>query len=139
MDKKKKVILIIAITLIILIITSVAIYLYNVNTKQKGTKDNIITNDSENFKQIKEYQNLSLSNIEFKYKENESIITGTLTNKSSEEIEETMLEIVLLDEQKNEKGTIYIYIDSIEGNSSKNVRGSIDQDYIEAYDCYIHY
>lgn len=138
MNKKKKDILIIVIIFITILI-GIVIYLCNLSTKQDEIKGNIIINNSANFKQTKEYQDLSLSNIEFNFKNNESNITGTLTNKSSEKIENTMLEVILLDEQKNEKGIIYIYVDSIEGGSNKTISGSIDQNYIEAYDCYIKY
>jgi len=136
MEKKKKAILIVIIILIILIVTSIIVYL---GKRPKETKNNIITNNSDNFRQIKEYQDLSLSNIVFNFKENESIITGTLTNKSLKKIENTMIEVILLDEQKSEKGIIYIYLDSIEGGEDKTISGSIDQNYIDAFDCYIRY
>lgn len=140
MSKKKKTIIIIMgiIILIAVIIGVTLVYIkYENSVKVTKLKDGTIINKSNNFKNNKTSNELTLSDIKYEYKDNETVISGKLTNNSDKEVEEKMIEVVLLDKQHNEIGIVYIYIDELSSKTSKNVTGSIDQNYIEAYDYYI--
>lgn len=140
MSKKKKTIIIIMgiIILIAVIIGVTLVYIkYENSVKVTKLKDGTIVNKSNNFKNNKTSNELTLSDIKYEYKDNETVISGKLTNNSDKEVEEKMIEVVLLDKQHNEIGIVYIYIDELSSKTSKNVTGSIDQNYIEAYDYYI--
>lgn len=143
--KQKKLIIITIVIVVILLILCLASYfsLKSFNSKKS-------TNEQENFVQIledetkvnlspklsetKQVDGLEISNITLKESGNITQLLGTITNKTEEEMAESIIKIAFIDKEGNEMTSIETYIKKLQPGESTGLNASTTFDYSNAYD-----
>ena len=99
----------------------------------KVEEDGTIVNTSEKLKEDKEMQGFELTNIEFKEKNGETILSARVTNKTGETQETFIGNIVLLDKKNNEIGRIPVRISTMEAGEVRDIEATITESYANAF------
>lgn len=99
----------------------------------KVEEDGTIVNTSEKLKEDKEMQGFELTNIEFKEKNGETILSARVTNKTGETQQTFMGNIILLDKKNNEIGRIPVRISTMEAGETRDIEATITESYANAF------
>lgn len=99
----------------------------------KVEEDGTIVNTSEKLKENKEMQGFELTNIEFKEKNGETILSARVTNKTGETQQTFMGNIILLDKKNNEIGRIPVRISTMEAGETRDIEATITESYANAF------
>lgn len=99
----------------------------------KVEEDGTIVNTSEKLKENKEMQGFELTNIEFKEKNGETILSVRVTNKTGETQQTFMGNIILLDKKNNEIGKIPVRISTMEAGETRDIEATITESYANAF------
>ena len=99
----------------------------------KVEEDGTIVNTSEKLKENKEMQGFELTNIEFKEKNGETILSARVTNKTGETQQTFMGNIILLDKKNNEIGRIPVRISTMEAGEVRDIEATITESYANAF------
>lgn len=100
----------------------------------KVEEDGTIVNISEKLKENKEMQGFELTNIQFKERNGETILSARVTNKTGETQKTFIGNIILLDKNSKEIGRIPVRISTIEAGESRDIEATITESYANAYD-----
>lgn len=145
MKNNKKLVIIFIILLIILVICiGIGVYLWSQKEKsipqnqeegysqilEDGTKLNI----SQKLSETKTVDGLEITNIQLTEKGNTTQLLGTITNKTNEKKEASIITIIFLDKEGNELTNIKPYIKELEAGESTVLNASMTFDYTNAYD-----
>lgn len=146
---EKKWILILAVILVIAIIVFFVMRLgKGKNTEQNGATngagnteqfyeeldDGTKLNVSTKLNQTKTVNGLEIGNIQLTNKDNQTVLLAEVENKSGKAIEETLIDVTLIDKDGNELGTIGGMIAPLKEGGKTQLNISAMQDYAEAYD-----
>ncbi len=101
-----------------------------VRVLEDGTKLNI----SEKLNETKNVEGIEISNIQFTYKDGQTVLLADVTNNSGKAIGITLLNIKLLDEQENEIITIGGIISPMQVGETTQLNAGMTMDYANAYD-----
>ena len=101
-----------------------------VQVLEDGTK----LNKSSKLNETKNVEGIEISNIQFTYKDGQTVLLADVTNNSGKAIDMTLLNIKLLDEQENEIITIGGIISPMQVGETTQVNASMTMDYANAYD-----
>lgn len=101
-----------------------------VQVLEDGTK----LNKSSKLNEIKNVEGIEISNIQFTYKDGQTVLLADVTNNSGKAIDMTLLNIKLLDEQENEIITIGGIISPMQVGETTQLNAGMTMDYANAYD-----
>lgn len=101
-----------------------------VQVLEDGTK----LNKSSKFNETKNIDGIEISNIQFTYKDGQTVLLADVTNNSGKAIDMTLLNIKLLDEQENEIITIGGIISPMQVGETTQLNAGMTMDYANAYD-----
>lgn len=101
-----------------------------VQVLEDGTK----LNKSSKLNETKNVEGIEISNIQFTYKDGQTVLLADVTNNSGKAIDMTLLNIKLLDEQENEIITIGGIISPMQVGETTQLNASMTMDYANAYD-----
>ena len=97
---------------------------------EDGTKLNI----SEKFNETKNIDGIEISNIQFTYKDGQTVLLANVTNNTGKAVDMTLVDIKLLDEQENEIITVGGIISPMQVGETTQLNASMTMDYANAYD-----
>ena len=100
----------------------------------KVEADGTVSNTSEKLKEVKDEEGFEISDIEFKEKNGETVLTARVTNMTDSDQESFFGNIVLLDKSGNELGRIPVMISATQKGESIRIEASITERYANAYD-----
>lgn len=103
---------------------------YYVETLENGNLENV----SEKLKEIKEIDDLKISNIQIMSRNQMTVMNINLKNTSNQERGDKNVTFVMKDEKGNEIGKIDLYIKKIEAGQSIGVEINTDFSLINTYD-----
>ncbi len=101
-----------------------------VQVLEDGTK----LNKSSKLNETKNVEGIEISNIQFTYKDGQTVLLADVTNNSGKAIDMTLLNIKLLDEQENEIITIGGIISPMQVGETTQLNAGMTMDYANAYD-----
>lgn len=101
-----------------------------VQVLEDGTK----LNKSSKLNETKNVEGIEISNIQFTYKDGQTVLLADVTNNSGKAIDMTLLNIKLLDEQGNEIVTVGGIISPMQVGETTQLNASMTMDYANAYD-----
>lgn len=101
-----------------------------VQVLEDGTK----LNKSSKFNETKNIDGIEISNIQFTYKDGQTVLLADVTNNSGKAIDMTLVNIKLLDEQENEIITIGGIISPMQVGETTQLNAGMTMDYANAYD-----
>ena len=101
-----------------------------VQVLEDGTK----LNKSSKFNETKNIDGIEISNIQFTYKDGQTVLLADVINNSGKAVDMTLLEIKLLDEQGNEIITVGGIISPMQVGETSQLNASMTMDYANAYD-----
>ena len=101
-----------------------------VQVLEDGTK----LNKSSKLNDTKNVEGIEISNIQFTYKDGQTVLLADVTNNSGKAIDMTLLNIKLLDEQENEIITIGGIISPMQVGETTQLNAGMTMDYANAYD-----
>ena len=97
---------------------------------EDGTK----LNKSSKFNETKNIDGIEISNIQFTYKDGQTVLLADVINNSGKAVDMTLLDIKLLDEQGNEIITVGGIISPMQVGETSQLNASMTMDYANAYD-----
>ena len=147
--KEKRMILILLVVLVIAIVAF--IISKNANKGNKGienkTEENTAVeefvqvledgtklNKSSKFNETKNIDGIEISNIQFTYKDGQTVLLADVINNSGKAVDMTLLDIKLLDEQGNEIITVGGIISPLQPGAKTQFNTSMTLDYANTYD-----
>lgn len=101
-----------------------------VQVLEDGTK----LNKSSKFNETKNIDGIEISNIQFTYKDGQTVLLADVINNSGKAVDMTLLDIKLLDEQGNEIITVGGIISPMQVGETTQLNASMTMDYANAYD-----
>ena len=101
-----------------------------VQVLEDGTK----LNKSSKFNETKNIDGIEISNIQFTYKDGQTVLLADVINNSGKAVDMTLLDIKLLDEQGNEIITVGGIISPMQVGETSQLNASMTMDYANAYD-----
>ena len=101
-----------------------------VQVLEDGTK----LNKSSKFNETKNIAGIEISNIQFTYKDGQTVLLADVINNSGKAVDMTLLDIKLLDEQGNEIITVGGIISPMQVGETSQLNASMTMDYANAYD-----
>ncbi len=101
-----------------------------VQVLEDGTK----LNKSSKFNETKNIDGIEISNIQFTYKDGQTVLLANVTNNTGKAVDITLLDIKLLDEQGNEIVTVGGIISPMQVGETTQLNASMTMDYANAYD-----
>ena len=101
-----------------------------VQVLEDGTK----LNKSSKFNETKNIDGIEISNIQFTYKDGQTVLLADVINSSGKAVDMTLLDIKLLDEQGNEIITVGGIISPMQVGETTQLNASMTMDYANAYD-----
>lgn len=101
-----------------------------VQVLEDGTK----LNKSSKFNETKNIDGIEISNIQFTYKDGQTVLLADVINNSGKAVDMTLLNIKLLDEQENEIITIGGIISPMQVGETTQLNAGMTMDYANAYD-----
>lgn len=101
----------------------------NVETNNKGEK----VNTSSNLKAPRDVNGLYVDQIELKFVSGRTTFTANITNRTSTTTKGQLYNIVFVDKDGNQEGSMGLYIRAIEPNKTISIEASIDKDVTECY------
>ena len=101
-----------------------------VQVLEDGTK----LNKSSKFNETKNIDGIEISNIQFTYKDGQTVLLADVINNSGKAADMTLLDIKLLDEQGNEIITVGGIISPMQVGETSQLNASMTMDYANAYD-----
>lgn len=104
-----------------------------VQVLEDGTK----LNKSSKFNETKNIDGIEISNIQFTYKDGQTVLLADVINNSGKAVDMTLLDIKLLDEQGNEIITVGGIISPMQVGETSQLNASMTMDYANAYDAEI--
>ena len=141
----KKAIIIIVIILLVIIAIASLILINKKNTTDEESnqsyaqvmEDTSKVNISEKMKETKDVDGLQVSNIKITETDNISSMKANITNTTSSEIPDTILEIKFVNKAGNEIVTVSGYVGKISPGETVPFEASIAANFADAYDCII--
>lgn len=97
---------------------------------EDGTKINI----SNKLKETKKLEGLEISNIQLTYENNQSIILANIENKSKEDVEMMLIEVILYDDEENEIDRLNGLISNLKKGKTTQLNIGTQNDCVNAYD-----
>ena len=97
---------------------------------EDGTK----LNTSNKLNETKNVDGIEIGNIQFTYKDGQTVLLADVTNNSGKAVDMTLLDIKLLDEEGNEIITVGGIISPMEVGEKTQLNTSMTMDYANAYD-----
>ena len=101
-----------------------------VQVLEDGTK----LNKSSKFNETKNIDGIEISNIQFTYKDGQTVLLADVINNSGKAVDMTLLDIKLLDEQGNEIIAVGGIISPMQVGETSQLNASMTMDYANAYD-----
>lgn len=101
-----------------------------VDILEDGTK----LNKSNKLKEIKKIDGLEIGNIQLTYQEGRAIILGDVKNTTSKDIELTIIELTLYDDNNNVIDKIEGFISPVKAGEIVQLNMGVSKDYANAYD-----
>ncbi len=95
-----------------------------------GRKINI----SNKLKETKKLEGLEISNIQLTYENNQSIILANIENKSKEDVEMMLIEVILYDDEENEIDRLNGLISNLKKGKTTQLNIGTQNDCVNAYD-----
>ena len=142
---KKAIIIIVIILLVIIAIIKIIYKKNKKNTTDEESnqsyaqvmEDTSKVNISEKMKETKDVDGLQVSNIKITETDNISSMKANITNTTSSEIPDTILEIKFVNKAGNEIVTVSGYVGKISPGETVPFEASIAANFADAYDCII--
>lgn len=138
--KQKKCILIIVAIIVIAIIVIIAV---NSALQEQGEEkqqnyiedlgNGVIVNTSEKLSEVKTYNGLEFTNIEFTNSGSVTSLTADVKNITSTDIEEQVVEINVLDQAGNVLTAFKGIISDVKAGESTTINADIAANYVDAY------
>lgn len=146
--KEKRLILILIVILVVVLI--IGLFIKKNRNEENGVQSQQNTATDEKFVQVledgtklnkssklnetKNVEGIEISNIQFTYKDGQTVLLADVTNNSGKAIDMTLLNIKLLDEQENEIITIGGIISPMQVGETTQLNAGMTMDYANAYD-----
>ena len=141
--KEKRLILILIAILVVVLIIGLFIKENGVQSQQNTITDEKFVqvledgtklNKSSKFNETKNIDGIEISNIQFTYKDGQTVLLANATNNTGKAVDITLLDIKLLDEQGNEIVTVGGIISPMQVGETTQLNASMTMDYANAYD-----
>ena len=153
MKKNKKIITTLVVTVIVIVGVILILEKLSNNQENKGNQyeneqeenelvekyveeldDGRKINISNKLKETKKLEGLEISNIQLTYENNQSIILANIENKSKEDVEMMLIEVILYDDEENEIDRLNGLISNLKKGKTTQLNIGTQNDCVNAYD-----